>query len=241
MRCLIASDIHGNEEALEAVMEDASLAGYDVALCLGDIVGYGASPRETIAVVRERFNTIVRGNHDTAVYDDAESFRFNKWAKAAIAWTRAELSEEDTTFLAGLPIEAVIDGVRLVHASPDDPPGWHYVVDTMGASYQFEAFREQLCCFGHTHTPLVVSLERGTLKTQQGPVVRLRPDVRYLINVGSVGQPRDGNPHAAYGILDLESARLELRRVKYRVKRARRKILNAGLPEFLGERLIDGA
>ncbi len=240
MRCLIATDIHSNIEALEAVLEDASELGCDTYLCLGDIVGYGASPGETLAVVRDRFDTVVRGNHDAAVIDVAESFRFNEHARAAIEWTRTELTSADQEYIKGLPLTEHVDGVRLVHASPEDPAAWNYVKDTMGASYQFEAFEEQFCLIGHTHIPLVVSLAGGTLRAETGSLIRLRPNIRYLVNVGSVGQPRDGDPHAAYGVLDLEAGSLELRRVKYRVKRARRKILNAGLPEFLGERLLDG-
>ncbi len=240
MRCLIASDIHSNSEALEAVLKDASVCGYDVAWCLGDVVGYGASPRETIDMVRETFDAVVRGNHDTAVFDAAESFRFNESARTAIDWTRDQLAADDRDYFSALPLTERVDGVRLVHASPEDPPGWHYVIDTLGASYQFEAFDEQFCLIGHTHVPLVVSLEGGTVRAEAGPHVRLAPNVRYLINVGSVGQPRDDNPDAAYGILDLDAGSLELRRVKYSVKRARRKIITAGLPESLGERLLDG-
>jgi len=241
VRCLIATDIHSNIEALEAVLKDASELGCDSYLCIGDIVGYGASPCESLAAVRDRFDVVVRGNHDAAVIDEAESFRFNDYARAAMEWTRAELPSADHSYIKSLPLTEDIDGVRLVHASPEDPAGWHYVKDTMSASYQFEAFEEQFCLIGHTHVPLVVSLAGGTLRAETGSLIRLRPNIRYLINVGSVGQPRDGNPHAAYGILDLEAGSLELRRVKYRVKRARSKILKAGLPEFLAERLLDGA
>lgn len=240
MRCLIASDIHSNVEALEAVLADARLRGFDHALCLGDIVGYGADPGVTVGIVRESFDVSVRGNHDAAALNEAERFRFNEYARAAIEWTRDELSGEELKFLEKLPLTDQIDGVHLVHASPEDPPGWHYVTDTLEASYQFEAFEEQICLIGHTHVPLVVSLEGGTIRTESGPKVRLRPSVRYLINVGSVGQPRDGDPDAAYGLLDLDAGVLELRRVPYNAKRARRRILRAGLPEFLGERLLDG-
>ena len=241
MRCLIATDIHGNIEALEAVLEDASGLGCDAYLCLGDIVGYGASPGNTLAAVRDRFDHVVRGNHDAAVIDEAESFRFNKHARAAIEWTRGELGTPECDYIRSLPLTRNVDGVCLVHASPEDPAGWHYVKDTMGASYQFESFDDQFCLIGHTHIPFVVSLEGGTLRAEAGTEIRLRPNIRYLINVGSVGQPRDGNPDAAYGVLDLEAGSLELRRVRYKVKRARRRILEAGLPEFLGERLLTGA
>ncbi len=241
MRCLIATDIHSNIEALEAVLEDASGLGCDMYLCLGDIVGYGASPREALALVRDRFDEVVRGNHDAAVIDAAESFRFNENARAAIEWTRRELGPDERDYIESLPLTCHIDGVRLVHGSPEDPAGWHYVKDTMGASYQFEAFEEQFCLIGHTHLPLVVSLAGGTLRSETDTIVRLRPNIRYLVNVGSVGQPRDGDPDAAYGILDLDAGRLELRRVGYDVERARRKIVDAGLPESLGERLLTGA
>ncbi len=240
MRCLIATDIHSNIEALEAVLEDASDLGCDTYLCLGDVVGYGASPRETLAVVRERFDVVVRGNHDAAAIDEAESFRFNEYARAAIDWTRDRLNPGELRYISSLSVTEHVDGVRLVHGSPDDPAGWHYIKDTMGASYQFEAFDEQICLIGHTHVPLVVSLAGGTVREETDTLVRLRPNMRYMINVGSVGQPRDDDPRAAYGVLDLEAGSLELRRVRYPAKRARRKILEAGLPEFLGERLLDG-
>jgi len=241
VRCLIATDIHSNIEALEAVLDDASGLGCDMYLCLGDIVGYGASPREALAAVRERFDVVVRGNHDAAAIDPTESFKFNKNARAAIDWTRGELGGDDRDYIASLRLTELVEGLLLVHGSPEDPAGWHYVKDTMGASYQFEAFEEQFCLIGHTHLPMVVSLEGGTVRAETGSRIRLRPNIRYLINVGSVGQPRDGDPDAAYGILDLEAGSLEMRRVKYRVKRARRRILDAGLPEFLGERLLTGA
>ncbi len=240
MRCLIASDIHGNIEALDAVLDDASAVGHDVALCLGDIVGYGANPRETIATVRDVFDAVVQGNHDAAVVGQTESGRFNEYARAAVQWTRDQLSDEDVEYLRELPLRTLAEGICLVHASPDAPGDWRYVTDTMGASYQFEAFEEQLCLIGHTHVPLVVSLEGATLRSRTGPTIRLRPSGRYLINVGSVGQPRDGNPDAAYGMLDLDAGVLELRRVAYSVKKASRKIEKAGLPAFLAERLLEG-
>ncbi|MBN2565912.1 MAG: metallophosphoesterase family protein, partial [Candidatus Eisenbacteria bacterium] len=192
MRYAILSDIHGNLEALKEVLKAVDEAGVDRVICLGDVVGYGANPNEVIDLVRDRAETTIRGNHDQAAIDPAEEAYFNSWAVEAIRWTREQLTEDSLSFLKALPYVAHLEDVLLVHASPGQPEKWRYILSPQAAAGEFGAFEESFCFIGHSHVPMIV------LRTEVGASELLEDEValpagaRVIMNVGSVGQPRDG-------------------------------------------------
>jgi diadenosine tetraphosphatase ApaH/serine/threonine PP2A family protein phosphatase len=236
----IISDIHGNLEALEAVLDDADGQGAGAVFCLGDVVGYGADPNRCMELVRAKSKVTVLGNHDVAALDLKLADNFNDVAREAIRWTNETLSRENHDVLRGLGYEHVEDGVRFVHASPDEPPAWHYILTEQEAWNAFEACPEPVCFVGHSHVPLRVFLRNGRLEVLEETVVDVVGEDRALLNVGSVGQPRDGDWRASYGLWDPASRRLLARRVEYDLETASQKILDAGLPEVLARRLAIG-
>lgn len=233
----VISDIHGNLEALDAVLADAKREAVTGIVCLGDVVGYGADPNECMERVRAAAKASVLGNHDAAASDLRLSDNFNEVARAAIRWTRDHLSKENLEVLRSLPYDFVEDDTRYVHASPDDPPAWHYILTEQEAWNAFEACPEPVCFVGHSHVPLRVMLRRGRLEVAEDEVVEMRNEERALVNVGSVGQPRDGDWRASYGLWDAAARRVIARRVEYDLDTAAQKIVKAGLPEILAKRL----
>lgn len=250
------SDLHANLEALETALADLDALGVGRVVCLGDVVGYGASPREVVQRVRERCPICLLGNHDAALLDDREAFGFNERALQAVDFTRLALDPEREEnwpiwdWLGGLVPAMTLEpgngdeAVQLVHASPRDPlaeylmPGAERQGDKLRANFAAAAHR--LTFFGHTHHPGWFA-EDGPFERapDDGAPLRLEAGRRYLINVGSVGQPRDGDPRLGYALFDGETVRW--RRVAYDVESARRRILAAaGLPDSLGERLLAG-
>ena len=236
----IISDIHGNLEALEAVLEDARREGATGIICLGDVVGYGADPNACLERVTEVARATVLGNHDEAAYDISTAENFNDVAKTAIQWTKEQLSSDNLEVLRDLGYDHVEGEARFVHASPHDPYAWHYILTEQEAWDAFEAFPEKLCFVGHSHVPLRVLLKAGRLVVEDAEVLELADDDRALINVGSVGQPRDGDWRASYALFDPATNRVVARRVEYDRPTAARKILEAGLPEILARRLSVG-
>jgi diadenosine tetraphosphatase ApaH/serine/threonine PP2A family protein phosphatase len=240
--CGIVSDIHGNLEALEAVVQAGLRRGVQRWICLGDIVGYGADPAACIAVVRGLTRQVVLGNHDAAVVGRLDPSYFNAYAREAVRWTAAALAKEDRRFLVDLPVEAVDGEAFYVHASPLAPEAWDYVFDPSEAARALSACRTRLCFIGHTHHPFVgrqsdsgivfVPFAAGSVGVGEGR--------RHLVNVGSVGQPRDGDPRASFCLWDPKGDFVEIVRVDYDIGRARAKILAAGLPVFLAARLEHG-
>jgi diadenosine tetraphosphatase ApaH/serine/threonine PP2A family protein phosphatase len=240
VRYAILSDIHGNYEAFTAVLETIDAMEIDSILCLGDVVGYGANPNEVAELTRERADVTTKGNHDHAAVDPAEEAYFNSWAVQAIQWTRNELTRENLEYLQGMPYESFLPDVRLVHASPGEPRRWRYVLSPQAAAREFSAFEESFCFIGHSHVPMIVlRTEVGTSELLEGEVA-LPAGARVLINVGSVGQPRNGDPRASFAVLDLEDRSARLVQVEYDLQTARKKIIDAGLPRFLGDRLLLG-
>lgn len=245
MRRLIVSDIHANLEALEAVLADAK-GLYDEIVCCGDIVGYGASPSETVEWVRANVSLIVRGNHDRVCAGLDDHDWFNSKAQAAVRWTVDQLTEDQLDWLAALPAGPLfVDGFMLAHGSPADEDA--YLMDYEEVYSLVEMLVRPICFIGHTHFQGAWTWYRDELYALQGPphgrpemVHLLSPQNHYLINPGSVGQPRDRDPRAAYAIWDSKSRELLLRRTPYDVAAAQQKILNAGLPPFLAERLSTG-
>jgi diadenosine tetraphosphatase ApaH/serine/threonine PP2A family protein phosphatase len=240
VRYAVVSDLHSNLEALTAVLDAADSLEIDGVLCLGDVIGYGPNPNEVIDLVGGRSMTVVRGNHDHAAVEPGHEAYFNPWGQAAIRWTRKRLTRGNLSYLSDLPLVLSVSGVRLVHACPSEPATWRYVMDADDAVVEFGAFDETVCLFGHSHVPLCAVGAGSEIALLPDDEIRLDAGKRYLINVGSVGQPRDGDPRAAFGVLDLERRTIRRHRVEYDTAATREKILAAGLPRFLGDRLLRG-
>jgi diadenosine tetraphosphatase ApaH/serine/threonine PP2A family protein phosphatase len=241
MRHALVSDVHGNLEALDAVLADlATREVHDVA-CLGDFVGYGASPDACIDRLRDRVAVSLLGNHDDAVLHPEALAGFNPVAAEAARWTRDALSAEHRAWLATLPLSCVWHGARLVHASPIAPEAWTYLQHADDAAGQFAGYPEALCFVGHTHAPVVfVRTSDGRTHELREPFVTLRDGARHLVVVPSVGQPRDHDPRAGYLIWDDAAGTLECVRVAYDVDGAAARIRGAGLPPRLADRLSHG-
>ena len=240
MRYAILSDIHGNLEALDAVLADA--AGHaDGILCLGDIVGYGADPVACIERVAERAQVVVAGNHEHGVTGLLDLSWFNPGARAAVEWTRGRLDGDHRAWLATRPLVLEIDDATLVHASPARPSEWDYLVSPADGFEAFVAFATRLCFVGHSHRPGTWSLgSSGPAHEPSASEIPLERGRRYIVNVGSVGQPRDRDPRAAYAVWDVDNRQVNIRRVSYDVATARQKIVRARLPRFLADRLTAG-
>ena len=247
MRALILSDIHSNSEALKAVLDIAPPDGFDQLLVLGDLVGYGASPNEVIDRVYDlAADILIRGNHDKVASGVEEPHHFNEVAATAARWTFDTLTEANRERLAALPAGPVCvdDAVEVCHGTPYDEDV--YVFDQNDARKALASASRPVCLFGHTHLPIGFVLDDSdqTLQVivpepgaQQPTVIALDQGRKYLINPGSVGQPRDGDPRAAYAIYDSAEVHVELHRVAYRVDLAQEKITAAHLPESLSRRL----
>jgi predicted phosphodiesterase len=246
VRYLILSDIHANREALEAVLRDAA-GGFDHLVCCGDLVGYCADPRWVLEWARETQCSIVRGNHDKACAGLEDLEWFNPAAKASALWTFANLDEDNREFLAALPKgPARIDRFSVIHGSPLDEDDYLLLArDVVDVAAYLES---SLTFFGHTHIQggFLVDANgilpvRPMSRAQRMSRLELDPETIYLINPGSVGQPRDGDPRAAYAIYAPEDRLVEFHRIEYNIARAQRKIRDAGLPQSLADRLARGA
>jgi diadenosine tetraphosphatase ApaH/serine/threonine PP2A family protein phosphatase len=241
MRYLVLSDIHANIDALDTVLADAGRHGDAAILLLGDLVGYGADPNGVIDRVRGlRVAASVRGNHDRVVSGLDGADDFNDAARESASRTAEALTEDNREYLRSLPAGplAVDELVEICHGTPFDEDA--YVFDEMDAVYALRAASRPLCLFGHTHSPLALSMagdEVAFTAVTPGATFTLKDGVRYLINVGSVGQPRDGDPRAAYGIVSTEQREITCYRVEYPVDRAQARIRAAGLPAALARRL----
>ena len=239
MRFAIISDIHSNLEAFEAVLADAHDNKCTDFVCLGDVVGYNANPHECVDRVREMDCPVVKGNHDEQASLIESSRDFNEMAEAAIQWTRDQLTAEDKNWLRNLELQGQVRDFTIVHATLDMPGQWGYVFNNLDASASFAYQQTAVCFFGHTHVPMAFIRDED-VQRQHIDKLRIDPGKQYFINVGSVGQSRDGDWHAAYCIYHIESNMVEQRRVKYDVATAQKKIIDAGLPRLLAERLAIG-
>jgi predicted phosphodiesterase len=242
MRYLIISDIHSNLAALDAVIADAG--AFDRIWCLGDLTGYGPDPNECLDRLRQFPLTALAGNHDWAVLGRLDLEEFNRDARAACLWTRQRLTAANHEFLASLSVMVEEADYTLVHASPSEPVE-EYVLDSLSAEYNFGHFGTSVCLLGHSHWPVAFMQPEAS----NGMCVQVRPTYfqpfhfnggKWIINPGSVGQPRDGNPDASYAILDIEERRWEYRRVSYPVADTQRKMKQYHLPARLIERLAYG-
>jgi len=245
VRTLFLSDLHSNLEATRACLEAARELGYDRVAVLGDLVGYGGSPEEVVKEIRDLQPTvIIRGNHDRVVSGIEEGEDFNLLALQAALANRRLLSPGARAYLGALPAGplALEEGCLVSHGTPLDED--EYLVDVDGAQEVFRVADFSLCFFGHTHVPCVFRLERGVvtglLPALEGTRISLQPGSRYLINPGSVGQPRDEDPRASFLILDGEPRAVTFHRVRYPIQDAQIRILEAGLPALLAQRLERG-
>ncbi len=241
MKYAILSDVHSNLEAFQAVLENFSKEKVDQVFFLGDIVGYGADPNPCIEILQELTTIAVAGNHDWATVGLTKTSCFNPVAKTAIEWTAREISQSHKEFLKALPLTQNKNTITLVHATPNQPEEWDYIFSLQKASLSFNYYDHQICFIGHSHRPITfVEDEEVRTSILINTSFTLSDSHRYIINVGSVGQPRDGDPRAAYGIYNTDDVRFTLKRIPYNIERTQKKIMEAGLPPFLASRLASG-
>ena len=232
MKIALISDIHGNLEALLAVLAQIGVMNIGGIYCLGDIVGYGANPNECIEVIRSRNIPSVAGNHDKAVAGEISIDHFSDVARRGVEWTRSRIITENREFLSSLPYQRQVEQALLVHSSPDAPETFRYLFDQEDTWESFNVLKSSVCFVGHTHRPAIFC--------EDGDTQILDPRKRYIINVGSVGQPRDGNWRSCFAVFDSEQFSVNFIRVEYDAEAARQKILNTGLPKKLADRLLAG-
>lgn len=241
MRVLVLGDIHGNLEALRAVLDHArAQGGFDHVVSVGDVVGYGADPGPCLGLLRELDAGIVMGNHDLAVVGGLPTDGFNVYAKAAVEWTAAKLTTEELGFLRALPATLKHPEYAVSHGTLHDPEGFRYLLTEADAVDSLAILDRPVCFLGHTHLPVWARMAGASLEVSQIPTAPVDPGRPVVVNVGSVGQPRDGDPRTIYALYDTEIAKVEMRRLAYDVEGAGRKILAAGLPDILAERLKVG-
>jgi predicted phosphodiesterase len=239
MKYAIIADIHANLEALNVVLEDIKSQNCTHVACLGDVVGYNANPKECLDIIRGMNIPVVKGNHDEYCSTENDLEGFNPHAAEAIDWTRDQLTADDRQWLRDLKYLRLVASFTLVHATLDGPQRWGYVFDKLAAAASFTYQNTSICFFGHTHVPLAFvrdSQVRGGTYSK----FKVEAGKKYFINVGSVGQSRDGVAKATYVIYDMQEQSIELRRLDYDIPTTQKKILEAGLPARLAERLALG-
>ena len=241
MRYAIFADIHANLEAFEAVLQALASECIEQYLCVGDIVGYSANPRECIHRLKQLNPITVCGNHDWASAGLLDTSYFNPYAKEAVVWTEEQLSAEDKQFLRGLKLTYNNELLTLVHGTLNNPEQFHYIYDAYTAKETLKLTDTNICFVAHSHIPVVLLKERDnrinfSLKSE----IEISPKVVYVVNLGSVGQPRDGDPRASFCIYDSDKRIVEIRRINYNIKEAQNKIIKAGLPGTLAGRLAEG-
>jgi predicted phosphodiesterase len=241
VRYAILADIHSNLTALEAVLADLkNQGGADEIWCLGDIVGYGPDPHECLEIVRARCSLCVAGNHDLAASGQLDTTSFNQEAARAARWSNRQLSEDEARFLSGLPLKAEREDFTLVHGSPREPV-WEYILSERDASENLAHFKTRHCLVGHSHMAMYFRCGESCRFGRPEALTNLDlTEGRYLINPGGIGQPRDGDPRAAYLIYDSETATMAFQRVSYDITAVQTRMQKAGLPLSLSERLAYG-
>ena len=240
MKIAILGDIHANLEALTEVLKDCETEKVTDYVSVGDIVGYGPNPKECLDIVRDKLKApTVRGNHDELCSNQGSLAGFNPNAAAAVEWTRQQLTLDDRNWLGRLPYLKHVESFTMVHATLDSPQRWGYVFDRLAASTSISYQTTPICFAGHTHVPLAFIRDTAV---RGGQYTRLHIEAgrKYFINAGSVGQPRDGNPKAAYVIYDMIENVITLKRVDYDIPAVQKKIIDVGLPKRLADRLAVG-
>lgn len=239
MKYGIISDIHSNLEALETVIKALGQEQVDRYICLGDVLGYAADPLACLGVLKAISPIIVSGNHDWGCIGKLGMDYFNKPAEEAITWTKDNLSSEYKDWLEAMPLVEKIGPLTLVHGSLYRPEKFYYVLDHISARTSLNSLEDgqHVCLVGHTHIPGIFIEENELLRYSYADSVTIEPQKRYLINVGSVGQPRDRDPRASFVVYDTETRALKINRIKYDIRKTQEKILEAGLPRILARRL----
>lgn len=240
MRYAVFGDVHGNLEALEVVLDKMALDKPDKYVCIGDLVGYGANPAECVEKIRALKPIIVAGNHDYAAAGLLNIDFFNAYAYKAIEWTREQLSKEQITYLKKLKLVENLNNLTAVHSSPFAPEMFDYIENNYDIQLALNTMNKPICFVGHSHMPMSFTMLRGVVSFSTEPYVQVSSNSQVIINVGSVGQPRDENPDAAYAIYEVEEGMVWIKRVEYDVEKAAAKILKAKLPEVLAERIKYG-
>lgn len=242
MRYAVLGDIHANLTALEAVLASIQSADVDQILSVGDVVGYGAQPRETVQLLREIGALVVKGNHDAAVVGELDTRFFNPMARAAAEWTSQELTREEQAWLRDLPLVREFEHCSLAHGTFAHPERFDYIQSTEDADPSLDALTRPVCFVGHTHVPVTILRPTDTRRTgyTRAETVDLSDADKALVNVGSVGQPRDEDHRAAWGLYDARTRQFDLFRVEYDIDREAGLIRGAGLPNMLADRLFLG-
>lgn len=239
MKYAIFGDIHANLEGFQAILQDAEEQGCNDRVCVGDIVGYGAEPARCIEIVRELGCPVVKGNHDEEAVLDTSLEGLNPLARQAMEWTREQLSPADRQFLQSLKLVRQVRDFTIVHATLDTPGSWTYVTNKFDAMASFSYQFTQLCFYGHTHAPRIY-VKGDSVEPREEMTIKLEMGRKYFINVGSAGQPRDGDWRVSYATYDVARQEVTIRRVEYDIETAQDKIIEAGLPEMLAHRLSLG-
>ena len=241
MKIAVISDIHGNLEALTAVLRDIESRQVEGIHCLGDVIGYGCDPQACLKLVEENCDTKLIGNHEYMLLGRSSVEQCNPSAQESFKWTQNELTDFDMALIEKYEIQRKIDDVLFVHASTYKPEEWHYIVNREQAGRAFNNLDESVCFFGHSHLPTIfLEMPHELPRIKTGHDFLMDPDQRYLINVGSVGQPRDNDPRACYVVADTDTGDVYFNRVDYDVKTTQEKMANARLPQMLIERLSVG-
>lgn len=239
MKYAIISDIHSNLEALKRVLEEIDKLGVDRTICLGDIVGYGANPNECVEIIKERKIESIVGNHDVVASGEKEPFNFNPVARGAALWTREMLTVDNREFLHNLPEMREIDGFLIVHGAISDPD--LYVFSARDAFSELKLMTKwNICFFGHTHVRTYYVLLDGNVRCPSDYEFKIESEAKYLINPGSVGQPRDGDPRSSFLIYNSEESVVRFIRQEYDIESAKKKIIKSGLDRRLADRLYLG-
>ncbi len=238
----LISDVHGNLEALTAVMKDIKdNSAAERIVFLGDAVGYGANPNEVLAIIDSECDIKLMGNHDYSALGLLDVADFNSYARDAIAYTTAVLDSRAIATLSSLRLTAETENHLFVHATPDDPSAWNYCLSIHEAEKQFRSFKKRICFLGHSHKPIAYGHTfAGETYTIRPEEIKLEPESRYIVNTGSVGQPRDGDPRSCYVLHDTDNDTITYRRIAYDLATAQAKMAAAKLPDFLIERLASG-
>ncbi len=241
MRIAVISDVHANLEAVTAVTRDIERSQIERVFFIGDVVGYGADPDRCIKVICDLCEIRLLGNHDYVAMGLESAEGFNLMAKESIMWTQKTLKRKSIERLSDFEMEATFLDFYMTHASPEHPWEWNYIFTELDAQRAFEAFTQTFCLIGHSHIPgIFVRRPDASIVFESPDSLTAQPDHRYIVNVGSVGQPRDGNRDAGYVIVDTETLHFEFRRVPYDLAAAQKKMRKAQLPEFLISRLASG-
>jgi len=241
MKFAILSDIHANLEALQNVLRDIEQQGVEKIHFLGDVVGYGCNPNKCIKMVNEHCEIKLLGNHDYAAMGLESTSSFNQIAQTSMEWTIAKLKKKSLEILADFELQGTYLDYNLVHASPGHPEEWNYILNREQAIAEFENFNESVCFMGHSHLPVIFIQDNdGNITQSNRKNLKLKDGSKYIVNVGSVGQPRDNDPRSCYVVVDHDSREVEYRRVEYDIEKVQEKMRKAMLPSFLIERIAVG-